>query len=325
MIVRKQAVPRVSVVMPTHNCLKYLPLAVHSILKQHLQDVEIIIVDDGSTDGSGLWLASVARSDPRIRVLKTEGIGPAEARNRGIVVARAGLVAFLDADDRWLPNKLLEQAAFHAQHPGLVLSFGDYEKVDENGQALGNGYADWPRFQERLRGPRGYRLFHNPQSPLFAENPIGTSTVMIRRDAVLAAGGFDPALPSAEDWDLWLRLAEMGPFAITDRVTAEDLVRPDSESSKSAHRLQALEMIHERFARRVHEHDAHSFRRAKARLAVARAQHSRALGLYRGALWHHLSGFLIAPTRQIGRALLVDVRQLLIGRFESGSTKQVQA
>lgn len=122
--------PRCSVVIPTYNCLDFLPLAIASVRVQAIEDLEILVVDDGSTDGTGEWLAKEAFLDRRIIPLQADGEGPGFARNLAISHARAPLVAFLDADDLWWPHKLARQLGYHELNQDVGLSFTDYLHVD---------------------------------------------------------------------------------------------------------------------------------------------------------------------------------------------------
>jgi glycosyltransferase involved in cell wall biosynthesis len=305
--------PVVSVIMPTYNCLAYLPPALDSVLMQPVDDVEILVVDDGSTDGSSLWLQQAAEKAPGLRVLRTPNLGPAGARNRAIEEARGQLIAFIDADDLWSACKLTAQVRFHQQCPDVVLSFGDYRQVDEAGSDLGNGFSAWERFRRIARGGAGYRLLPRAAAALFAENPVGTSTVMVRRDIVQRVGGFDQSLPSAEDWDLWLRLAMQGGVGFTGDSTATYRVRADSETSKSDARFAALDIIYRRYAAMAAAADPSAPRIARARFAAARAQHLRDLDRHGRSLIQHLRAFTIHPNRQALRAASVDARRWLLG------------
>ena len=305
--------PTVSVVVPTFNCLVYLPHALESVFRQGLDDIEVLVIDDGSTDGSWPWLQQVVDAEPRLRVLRTSNVGPAGARNLGIDQARGQLVAFIDADDEWAPGKLAGQVRFHMQHPDMALSFGDYRQFDESGRDLGNGFDAWQRFRRIARIASGYRLLPRAAAVLFAENPVGTSTVMVRRDVLQRIGGFDESLPSAEDWDLWLRLAVQSRVGFTDEPGATYRVRAGSESSKSGARFAALEIIYARYAAMAAATDPLAPRIARARFAAARAQHLRDCNRHARSLMQHLRAFLTHPTRQALRAASVDAKHCLLG------------
>ncbi|MFA0521746.1 glycosyltransferase family 2 protein, partial [Vibrio sp. 10N.222.55.E8] len=105
----------VSVIIPTYNCLDYLPKAIGSVIKQTHQDIEIIIIDDNSNDGTSTYLASI--DDERIIKLSTLGVGAPQARNLGIEKASGEYIAFLDADDFWYPDKIERQLEFHQRYP----------------------------------------------------------------------------------------------------------------------------------------------------------------------------------------------------------------
>jgi glycosyltransferase involved in cell wall biosynthesis len=186
------------VVIPVRNRLLLLREALESVRAQTLPPAEIVVVDDGSTDGTG-----EADLGPGVRLVRQEHRGPSAARNRGVREADADLVAFLDSDDRWAPEKLAAQVPRFTD-PEVVLSYAREEARDED---------DAPVHVRPDRLPAGDVL-----RALAAENFVPTSTVVARREALLAAGGFDEEMTHAEDWDLWLRLAERGRFAPVEEV-----------------------------------------------------------------------------------------------------------
>ncbi|MBI1854242.1 MAG: glycosyltransferase [Planctomycetes bacterium] len=194
-------IPRVSVVIPTWNREQLVLRAVRSALAQTYRNIEVIVVDDGSTDGTFGALKEVASTDPRLLVVPSEHTGlPAAARNRGIDVARGRYVAFLDSDDEWLPGKLETQVAQIESRPGLCLTYSD-AWVEENESRRATTLLEaYPLREARVFGP------------LVLGNFIPTSTVLVRRSALRLAGGFDEArrLRAFEDYDLWLRISLRG-------------------------------------------------------------------------------------------------------------------
>ncbi|HMQ57777.1 MAG TPA: glycosyltransferase family A protein, partial [Rhizobiaceae bacterium] len=118
--------PSCSVVIPSYNAVAYLPAAIASIEAQAVRDIEVLVFDDGSTDGTAAWLAQAQATRPWLRIFIGGGHGPARARNFLIEKANSDLVAFLDADDVWYAGKLAPQIAFHAAHPDCSFTFTDY-------------------------------------------------------------------------------------------------------------------------------------------------------------------------------------------------------
>lgn len=306
--------PDVSVIIPAKNAAIDLPDALKSALSQNVEAIEIIVADDGSTDESEVVLAAAIRKDPRILHLQTGGVGPAAARNLAMERARAPLIAFLDADDRWRPGKLKPQLAFHAAAPEATLSFTDYRHLGPSGQDLGTCYAYWPRWRDLPSTGRGFAPLDSAAALITAENAVGTATVVARRDALLTGGGFDPDLRSASDWEMWIRLALAGPVGYSTAIAMDYRMIPGSVTSNRALRIACMERILERHGDAVRRHHGESpLRAARARLAVARAEMARGDGNRLQALKHHAAAFIADPNRRILRATAADLKSLARG------------
>lgn len=192
--------PRLSVIVPVYNGARYVARAVYSILQQGSKVLlEIIIVDDGSTDDTLQIIQRFATEDERVRVLHQENAGQAVARNTGVANARGELVAFLDADDTWYPTKLEEQLAL-LERTGSDFIFANADIVDDHGTHYGNQFSI-------IRPARG-NIYHK----LLFGNFITTSTMMIVKTFFNTLGGFDVSARRryVEDYDLWLRAARKG-------------------------------------------------------------------------------------------------------------------
>ncbi len=181
--------PDVSVIIPTYNRRAMLLEAIDSVLAQSIREFELIVVDDGSTDGSAENLKGLAKS---IRIERIEHRGPAAARNRGVVIARAPLIAFLDSDDLWAPTKLERQLAFMRANSGCAIS-------QTNEIWIRNGRRVNPGLRHRKRA--GDIFIDSLRTCL-----ISMSATMMRTDLFRSLGGFDETMMAAEDYDLWLRI-----------------------------------------------------------------------------------------------------------------------
>jgi glycosyltransferase involved in cell wall biosynthesis len=191
----------VSAVIPTFDRAAMVSDAVRSVLSQEGADLELVVVDDGSTDDTPAVLA--AFDDSRLQVARTPNRGVSAARNMGASLARGRYVAFLDSDDVWLPGKLARQAAFMAA----------------TGHDASQTQEIWMRGGRRVN-PRQAHLkrdgdFFQAALRLCLVSP---SSVMIKRDYLLRLGGFDEALPACEDYDLWLRMLLSGPIGLFDEA-----------------------------------------------------------------------------------------------------------
>lgn len=312
--------PACSVVIPTRNCIDYLPTALASVALQNRRDLEIIVVDDGSTDGSGAWLANAKDRLPNLIVLQGEGKGPAVARNRAIGAARAPLIAFLDADDWWWPNKLASQIAHHEATPEAGFSFTDYLHVGPEGESRGTCFEYW-RSDVLKRTSGAYSGLPGAEAELLARNIVGTSTVVARKAALERVGGFSVEKNSAEDWDMWLKLAAIAPVSCSKAVTATYLMRPASETSKKQHRIDAIADLIRRYeaipARRIRRALMQTRARRDAALAELAAQN----GEYMRAAGFHSRAFLAAPSPRLGKAATANV--LMAARKLLSSRKQI--
>lgn len=186
--------------MSVHDDAPYLAQAIESVLGQTFADFEFLILDDGSTDGSGGIIAAYAARDPRIRAFAQENRGLIASLNRLIGEARAPLIARMDGDDVSLPTRFERQLAFLAAHPdhGVVGTWATC--IDEAGATRGN-CGEKPVTHEAL-------LEQLREGPLFCH-----PSVIMRRDLLARVGGYHPAYRHCEDHDVWLRLAGLTRFA----------------------------------------------------------------------------------------------------------------
>ena len=210
------ATPRLSVIMPVRNGAPWITAACRSILEQSVRDLELIIVDDGSSDETPALIEGLARSDNRVRPVRLPATGLVGALNRGIDTARAPLLARLDADDIALPERLARQLDHLGRHPKLVLLGSWAQEVDADGRPIGLLKPE----------PDPARL----ASLLARRNPFIHSTVMMRTDLVRRVGGYRDACRHAEDYDLWLRLAEVGDVAILPEALVQYRIHAQSVS-----------------------------------------------------------------------------------------------
>ncbi len=191
----------VSVIIPTFNRRQLVREAVALVCAQRDADYEIIVVDDGSTDGTADMLR--AEFGSRLRPICTENRGVSAARNRGVAESHGDLIAFLDSDDLWLPDKLAAQGRFLREHPNAAIC--QTEEI-------------WVRNGVRVNPCKHHR---KPSGDIFEASLrlclVSPSAVMVRRALFEASGGFDESLPACEDYDLWLRIARDTPVWLIDR------------------------------------------------------------------------------------------------------------
>lgn len=197
---RSPGTPTVSVVIPNYNQTTYLPAALESALAQQHRPLEVIVVDDGSSDDCR---EVVRRFGSAVKYIFQENQGLGGARNTGIDAARGDLVGLLDADDEWMPGFLASMAALFVSDPGVSVCYCCAQAMDQEGRTSPRVFGGPPVSPDRM------------YDALLRANFLIPSTIVMRRDAVLSVGSFDATLRSragersaqgCEDWDLWLRL-----------------------------------------------------------------------------------------------------------------------
>jgi glycosyltransferase involved in cell wall biosynthesis len=224
--------PRVTVVIPVFNGEAFVAAAIESALAQTVRDIEVVVVDDGSVDRTAEIVAAQAEADARVVVVQQPNRGLSAARNAGIRRASAPSIAFLDADDRWLPEKLERQLPLLG--PRTVV-YADAHRVGPNDELMG-------RISEYLS------IDDASFERLLDGNVVPVLTAVIGADLLREVSGFDERLRSAEDWHLWLRLAAAGAiFEYVPEPLAVYQIRPGALSSDpvwmATWRLEALRLL----------------------------------------------------------------------------------
>ena len=221
--------PRVTIAMPVHNARAHLREALDSVIGQSYPHWELVVVDDGSTDGSAEILSEYVAREPRLRVFRQpEQRGIVAARNRALAEASEGstYLAILDADDVALPDRIEAQVAFMEAHPDHALVGGHTLIIDENSQP---------------RGLRSYPLQYAAICDVIGRyNPFAQSAVLLRRSLLAQVGSYDPAFPRCQDYDLWLRIASRFPVANLDRPLIR--YRISAAQGKRTHLRQTLSL-----------------------------------------------------------------------------------
>jgi glycosyltransferase involved in cell wall biosynthesis len=273
----------VSVVIPTRNRCRRLEVAVRSALAQQDVDLEVLIVDDGSTDATERMVTSIA--DPRIRFLKRAvSGGVSAARNVGIADAKGRWIAFLDDDDVWAPTKLTRQLDVMARG-GRMWSYTGEVMVDGELKIFAGGPPPPP--DEVVRQLQR----HNSV-------PGSASSVVVHADTLSEAGSFDPGLTSSEDWDMWIRLARGGPPDwVSSPLVAVSYHRQNASGDMAA-MLQQLDVVAERHGITV---DRVRHLRWAAWRALQEDRRADAVGLYGRAI-------RAGDVGSIGRAMVAVLR-----------------
>jgi len=183
--------PEVTAIIAAYNAQRYVEQAVRSVLEQTVEDLEVLVVDDGSTDETPEIIRRF--DDPRVRIFRQPNAGQTVAKNRGIYESTGRYVGFCDADDRWHPQKLEKQLPVFDRSAEIAVVYSSERSIDE----VGNSIPD------RVDAVRRGRVLDD----LFIENFVPFGTAIVRRSCLLEVGGFDESLRMGIDWDLWLRIA----------------------------------------------------------------------------------------------------------------------
>jgi len=212
----------VSVIIPTYNRARWILEAIDSVLGQTYGNVQLVVVDDGSTDDTRDMLR---RRDGRVTVIHTgHNRGPAAARNRGISAAAGDLIAFLDSDDLWLPEKLSVQVRYFTDHP-------DCRVCQTEELWIRNGVRVNPM---RKHAKHAGWIFN----PCLARCIVSPSAVMLHRSVFECVGLFDEAMPACEDYDLWLRIA---PVYEIHLITRPLIIKRGGHADQQSRRIPHLD------------------------------------------------------------------------------------
>ncbi len=293
--------PRVSIVMPVCNGERFLAETLASVQAQTMTDYELLLIDDGSTDGSLAIAEAHAAHDPRVRILQLDHGGIVAARNRALEVARAPLIALWDGDDLCVPERLAVQLAFLDANPDVGLLSAYAWHIGESGRRA--GVAEFgPVTREEFLALRA------SDAPMFAV----ASSVVFRAGEARAAGGFRARMAPAEDADLWTRMSDRTVALILPRKLTLYRVHAASSSTTRFFRQMALTgLIAENAARRragrpeLAPEEWDRLLRARPlgqRLRRARAWHSRRL--------YRIAGGMLADGRPAGALYLAGAAAL---------------
>jgi glycosyltransferase involved in cell wall biosynthesis len=275
---------RVSVIIPAYNVEDVVARAVDSALSQTYPAREVIVVDDGSTDATARILAAYA---DQIRVIPQSNQGMSSARNRGLAEAQGECVAFLDADDRWLPEKLERQMQLMSEQPGIGFCSTATQVEDLAGRAL--GLWDCPSIERSA--------LHT----IFARTAAiagSASSVALRREVIARAGPFDESLRGLEDTDMWMRCAAITGYACLHEPLTVITRRPASVSRNLEHMRAATFRVLRKNRRLLPETDRYTFwQAAYARLLTDIAKWEYRSGHRSRAVWHLLEALARSPVR----------------------------
>ncbi|MFO7609550.1 MAG: glycosyltransferase [Candidatus Krumholzibacteriia bacterium] len=289
--------PLVSVVTASYNMGQYVAEAVDSVLAQDYPAVEVIVVDDGSTDDTQAVLARYA-GDRRVTVIHQENRGQTVAKNRGLAATRGELIGFCDADNRWLPGKLARQVPILLSRPEVGVVYGDLQLIDGEGRPLPP--PGTRRHSGRITGK------------LLIDNFVTFNTTLVRAETVRRLGGFDESLRMAIDYDLWLRISLDHEFLYLPEPLVAYRIWGGQMSHRTGERMENFFKLLEKFLR---EHPD-AVTAAEGRHAWAHSLTTRGLWLAsvgrKGEAWADYRRAL--GYRPGDKRLLKSIAKLALGR-----------
>lgn len=253
--------PEFSVVVPAYEATRTIASTIESVLTQTIEDLELIVVDDGSSDGTPELVERIAGDDGRLRLIRQQNQGTAGARNTGLGMARGRFVSLLDNDDVWLPQYLQAIQRAFAVGPAAGVAFSDTWIFDDaSGRVDRRTSLEYfptvylPQEMEPLEAERFLSL-------LLEVNFITASTVTLRREAVDRVGGFDASIWGVDDYDLWLRVAAAGFGAV--RAAGRPAILRDRDDSQSKDLLMMYRSMDDVLTRFSESHELSPDSRAK--------------------------------------------------------------
>lgn len=316
--------PKVSVIIPTYNCKEYVTIATESVLAQTFKDYELIVVDDGSTDETSQVLEQY---EDRITYIYQENRERSAARNTGIRASSGEYLAFLDADDTWLPNKLEQQVTILDQDSDIVLTYCQALYIDSCGNPV-QYLGKWATLDDQPN-----IVIADQSRELILGNAVvgGGSTVMVRASLLTAIGLFDETLSYPEDWDLWARLSRQGPFAYIPkplacyRVYGWDRILPIEASEQLvAQHLKVIEKAVEHWHRKPDERNQ-LYAQATANIYIRAALANFQLGHGLDGRFYLEKAMLAEPELQArARLIQLAVDRAKLIETETGSFQKAE-
>lgn len=322
--------PTVSVVIPTYNRGYIVCEAIESALAQTFKDFELVIIDDGSIDDTAEKIRAIR--DPRVRYIRQDNAGVSAARNRGVAEGCGEIIAFLDSDDLWKPEKLEREQLFLDEHPEAPGLFSDVEVRLGNGAHIDSIARQSPamlRFARDVLEHSGVIPRRQLYLMLLQDVPIKSIAFSIRKSTLVELGGFDPAWRVSEDWELLLRYAKHHPIAYLAEQLAVARHSGDSLHMEVGAPRDSLTLL-KRERQKIDPRDREALRSVRAGLALAT----------RHVAWRHqrqgrptraaaalLAGFVTSrDSRLLARAvaaLLPSSARTFAGRMRQGVRRRV--
>jgi glycosyltransferase involved in cell wall biosynthesis len=234
---------KVSVIIPVFNGESCLEKAINSVLKQNFkkEDYEIIVINDCSNDNTeNIILDFNNKTENFIYIKNEKNLGVNESRNKAINIAKGKYIAFLDADDEWMPEKLSIQYKKMNENKDIVLSFTDFSIYNDKEEYICDNFDYWNFFKKEAEEST---TITNPTNTIIKENVIGTSCVMVKKSTLLETNLFRSELGYSQDWDLWLNLSTKGSFLSINKPLMKYFMLPNSITRKKRTKKNLINIV----------------------------------------------------------------------------------
>lgn len=236
---------KLSIIMPVFNGEKCIEKSIKSVLNQKTNyEYELIIVNDCSTDNTKLIIEKYIEKHDNIKCITNfENIGVNESRNKAIIESRGELIAFLDSDDTWNENKIEEQIQVFNDNLDIGLCFTDFSIYDHFDNYICDNFQYWNHFKKLINKNKNVQIIYKVLPIVLRENIIGTSSVMVRKDALMKTNLFSSELGYSQDWDLWLNLSINNSFAFINKPLMNYYMMPDSITRKKRTKTHLISIV----------------------------------------------------------------------------------
>lgn len=235
--------PVISIIIQCHNDIENLPNSVKSIFNQGINDFEVIIIDNNSSDNTWEWLIEQTKEEQRLRIFKLPDTDIKYSRKFAIQQCKGNYIAFLNPNDEWRPMKLQNQYNYLEKNKNVIMCFSNYAYISTQDNISITHLDLFPYSGFYKKDMSDYYILDNSEKTSLSDNSINTSTVLVRKTALLIAIKTVNKIKTNKDCDLWCRLSKLGDIAFTKKTGAQYMVKNNIKSTHTYYKLLKLKRI----------------------------------------------------------------------------------